>query len=274
MSKKILIIEDEESLSEMYKMKLEQEGYLVFTANQGQIGVELAKTKKPDLILLDLVMPNMDGYQVLKKLKGLKATKKIKVYILSNLSQEKEVDNGFDRGADGYMVKANLTPSQLTDKVTKIFSGEKVGLKESTVKKQIELSKAAKDQASPSTKKEKVLLIEDEEVIIEMYKIRLEKAVYEVQVARNGAWGLKVACQEKFDLIIMDMVMPAMNGYEMLEKIKKNKVCKNKPIIVLSNSAQDNDIDKAKKLGATSFFLKSSITPAKLVKEVKNLLNK
>lgn len=273
MPKKILIIEDEESLSEMYKMKLEQGGYLVFTANQGQIGIELAKTQKPDLILLDLVMPQMDGYQVLKKLRSMKETKSLKVYILSNLSQDKEIDNGFARGADGYLVKANLTPSQLFDRVTKIFSGEKVGLKKSTVKKQIELSKAAKDQASPSMKKGKILLIEDEEVIIEMYKLRLEKEGYEVQVARNGAWGLKVACQESFDLIIMDMVMPAMNGYEMLEKIKKNKACKNIPVIVLSNSAQDNEINKAKELGATSYFLKSQITPAKLVKEVKELLN-
>jgi len=80
-NKKILIIEDENFLLDMYRMKFEKEGYTVFTSLTGEEGVRIAQKEKPDLILLDLVMPKMDGYQVLKKLKADKRTKDIKVYI-------------------------------------------------------------------------------------------------------------------------------------------------------------------------------------------------
>lgn len=270
--KKILIIEDEEHLSEMYKMKFEQEGYSAITANDGLAGVEAAKKAKPDLILVDLVMPKMDGYQVLKKIRADKDIKDIKVYILSNLSQDKEINNGFQRGADGYLIKANLTPAQLVKKVDEIFAGEKVGMKRPQPSLLEESSREIKDKIESSGPKPRILVIDDEEAITGMYKLRLEQTGYEVEVAGNGAWGLKLAYQGGFDLIVMDMVMPAMDGYEMLKKIKLCDKCKSIPIIVLSNSAQDNDIVEAKKLGADLFLLKSRITPSKLVKEVKNML--
>lgn len=270
--KKILIIEDEEHLSEMYKMKFEQEGYSAITANDGLAGVEAAKKAKPDLILVDLVMPKMDGYQVLKEIRADKDIKDIKVYILSNLSQDKEITNGFQRGADGYLIKANLTPAQLARKVNEIFAGEKVGLKKPKVSLPKENEQKTENKVEFSGPRPRILVIDDEEAITGMYKLRLEQTGYEVEVAGNGAWGLKLACQGGFDLIVMDMVMPAMDGYEMLKKIKLCDKCKNTPIIVLSNSAQDSDIDKAKKLGADLFLLKSRITPTKLVKEIKKIL--
>ncbi len=129
MAKKILIIEDEEFLVDMYKMKFESEGYEVMVAYNGEDGIRIAQEKKPDLILLDIVMPKMDGFQVLKKLKGNEMTKDIKVYVLSNLGQNGEIDQGFTDGADGYMIKAELTPSQLVENLKKIFSGQTVGVK-------------------------------------------------------------------------------------------------------------------------------------------------
>ena len=125
MSKKILIVEDEPYLSEMYKLKFEHEGYQVFIAEDGEIGLVLAKSKQPDLILLDLVMPKLDGYQTLKKLKKGANTKNIPVYILSNLGQRDEIKRGLDDGADGYLIKANVTPSQLADRVNKLINGKK-----------------------------------------------------------------------------------------------------------------------------------------------------
>lgn len=129
MPKKILIIEDEEYLSEMYKMKFEQEGYKAVIADDGAAGIELAIKIKPDLILLDLVMPKMDGYEVLKRIRQAEEIKDVKVYILSNLGQNEEVDKGFAAGADGYLIKANLTPSQLVKNIEKIFAGARVGIK-------------------------------------------------------------------------------------------------------------------------------------------------
>ncbi len=144
MSPKILIIEDEEFLVDMYKMKFESEGYKVMVAYNGEDGIRVAREQKPDLILLDLVMPKMDGYQVLKELKSNNATKDLKVYILSNLDQNGEIDQSFIDGADGYMLKSNLTPRQLVENIEKIFAGQTVGIK----KRQIEIMEKRDNSAS------------------------------------------------------------------------------------------------------------------------------
>ncbi|MBU0647196.1 MAG: response regulator [Patescibacteria group bacterium] len=124
MSKKILIVEDEEVLLDVYKIKFSQTDYQIITAMDGLAGLELARKELPDLILLDLILPKMDGYQVINELKKDKKTKKIKIYILSNLVQNKEIEKGFQNGVDGFLIKANLTPTQLLNKVNQIFTEE------------------------------------------------------------------------------------------------------------------------------------------------------
>jgi CheY-like chemotaxis protein len=287
MPPKILIIEDEEFLVDMYKMKFKSEGYKVMVAYNGEDGIRVAREQKPDLILLDLVMPKMDGYQVLKELKSNNTTKDLKVYILSNLGQNGEIDQSFIDGADGYMLKSNLTPRQLVENVEKIFTGQTVGIRKRqmeiekkknnlALKQSLEQDALVKDKTGDfSTVKDNgiaILLIEDEEAIIDMYKLRLEKEGIRVEVAKNGAWGLKLAKEKDFDIIVMDMVMPAMNGYDAIKELKKNNKTKAVPIIVLSNSAQEEDIAEAKKLGAAVYLLKSQITPAKLVGEIRKVL--
>jgi len=278
MNKKILIIEDEEFLSSMYEIKFTQEGYETLVAHDGAEGIKLAKGKMPDLVLLDLALPKIDGYEVLKQLRADGKMKDVKIYILSNLGQDQEVNKSFDLGADGYFIKANLTPSQLVENIEKIFGGESVGVKK---KPKLDPSYASSGEVASegepvpaaASKGIKILLVEDEEAIISMYELQLTKDGYEVETARNGAWGLKLAKEKKFDLIIMDMVMPAMNGYVAIKELKSSENSKKVPIIVLSNSAQDSDIDQAKKLGATSYLLKSNITPAKLTREIEKILN-
>jgi two-component system alkaline phosphatase synthesis response regulator PhoP len=125
MSKKILIIEDEKYLAEMYKWKLEKEGYIADFALDGQAGVEKALSMNPDLILLDLVMPVMDGYKTLEVLRQTPSTMKTPIYIFSNLGQVEEVEKGMHEGADGFLVKAALTPSDLVKKIELVLAGKK-----------------------------------------------------------------------------------------------------------------------------------------------------
>ena len=114
---KVLIVEDEESLAQMYQIKFEHEGYEVFVANDGSSGIESAQKEKPDIILLDIILPKKDGFTVLKELKAEKSTNAIKVIMLTNLGQDEDIAKGKKFGAVDYLVKANLTPAQLVDKV-------------------------------------------------------------------------------------------------------------------------------------------------------------
>jgi len=251
MKKKILIIEDEPGLLEMYQLYFERAGFEVLSADNGRPGLEIAKSEKPDLILLDILMPDLNGWQVIKKLKGDVQTNQIPILVFSNLGQAEEIQKGLNLGADDYIVKTDLTPKELLAKVERMLSYIKGG----RVKK-----------------KKRVLIIEDERALADLYKMRLEKEGFETEVARNGAWGLRLARIGDFDLILMDMVMPALDGHQAIKSLKEDPRTKKIPLIVFSNSAQENDIKKALELGAVDYFLKAKVTPAGLVEEVKRLL--
>lgn len=121
-NKKILIVEDDEFLLSMYSTKFEIEGYEVVMASDGEMGVEKAQKEKPSIILLDIMLPNMDGFDVLKKLKADRATSDIPVILLTNLSQKQDVEQGLSLGAEDYLVKAHFMPSEVVDKINRLIS--------------------------------------------------------------------------------------------------------------------------------------------------------
>ncbi len=114
---KILIVEDEESLLELYKLRLQQAGYEVFVAGDGEAGLLTAKNSHPDLVLLDILMPKADGYDMLRELKGSKDMRDIPVIIFSNLSQKGEIEKGLKLGARDFIVKTSVTPGELVERV-------------------------------------------------------------------------------------------------------------------------------------------------------------
>ena len=116
-NKKILLIEDEAMLLEMYTLKFSEGGFKVIQAKDGESGLELAKKEKPTLILLDIIMPKLDGFAVLKRLKENEITKDIPIILLTNLGQDEDIKKGLALGAVDYFIKANHTPTQIVEKV-------------------------------------------------------------------------------------------------------------------------------------------------------------
>ncbi len=119
---KVLIVEDDPFLSEMYATKLSQEKFEVELAVDGSGALKKARETRPDLILLDIVLPKMDGFEVLKKIKSEKDLRNIKIIVLTNLGQKEEIEKGFQLGADDYIVKAHFTPSEVAIKAKKVLS--------------------------------------------------------------------------------------------------------------------------------------------------------
>jgi len=119
--KKILIMEDDKFLSEMYSTKLKEAGFEIIAADDGEEGLRLIKEKMPDLVLLDIVLPRMDGFEVLQNLKKDKSLKDILVVALTNLGQKEEVEKGISLGADDYIIKAHFTPTEVVAKVKKML---------------------------------------------------------------------------------------------------------------------------------------------------------
>lgn len=121
MAKTILLVEDDEMLHTMYTQKFTKEGYTVKSAYNGAEGVQLAESEKPDIVLLDIIMPKMDGFAALKKMKKNAATAGIPVILLTNLGQEEDIRKGKELGAVDYFIKANHTPQEVVDKVKSII---------------------------------------------------------------------------------------------------------------------------------------------------------
>lgn len=118
---KVLLIEDDEFLVEVYSTKLDLEGFKTIFATEGKRGLNLAKKEKPDVILLDILLPGMDGFAILKVLKKDKNTKDIPVILLTNLSQKEDIREGLALGAVDYLIKAHFMPSEVITKIKSIL---------------------------------------------------------------------------------------------------------------------------------------------------------
>lgn len=118
---KVLLIEDDKMIIDMYTLKFTQEGYDVTQAENGEDGLKQAQTSNPEVILLDIILPKMDGFTVLKELKKDPKLKNIPVVLLTNLGQDGDVKKGLELGATDYLIKANFTPAQVVDKVKSVL---------------------------------------------------------------------------------------------------------------------------------------------------------
>lgn len=120
---KILIIEDDRYISRMFEIKLGLDGLDVQVADNGRIGVEKAKEFHPDVILTDILMPEMDGFEVISQIKNNAELKSTPILIMSNLGEEDHIQKGLQLGAIGYIVKSDITPSQIIEKIKSVLNG-------------------------------------------------------------------------------------------------------------------------------------------------------
>lgn len=123
--KSILLVEDDPFLIDIYTTKLKESGFSVEVASNGQKALEKVAEKKFNLVILDIVLPQMDGWEILEKLKAqsskLKAAADLKIIILSNLGQKEEVEKGLSLGATKYLIKAHYTPSEVVEEIKKVL---------------------------------------------------------------------------------------------------------------------------------------------------------
>lgn len=118
--KKILIIEDDNFLADIYKTKLEIEGFKVLSANDGEKGLKMIQAKKPDLVLLDILLPKLDGFAILQTIKKENSElSRIPIILLTNLGQNEEVQKGLNLGAADYLIKAHFKPAEVVGKIRK-----------------------------------------------------------------------------------------------------------------------------------------------------------
>ena len=123
-TKKILLIEDEEFIRDLYVRQLTQSEFQIKAVADGNTGLSFLKTEVFDLLLLDIMLPDINGLQVLREFRALNPNSQMKVIMLTNLGQEAVIKEGFELGANAYLIKASYTPDQVVNEVRNIFSGQ------------------------------------------------------------------------------------------------------------------------------------------------------
>jgi DNA-binding response OmpR family regulator len=257
---KILLVEDDPFIAEIYKKKLETSGFELSNVTSGKAVLKEVKEQHFDLVLLDLVLPEMSGTEVLRELRHNKEyDANLKVVVFSNLSSQEDREQVLSLGANGFISKTEFSPSEVVAEIERFLRQFK------------EQDKNATAETTPSAEKiglgKKLLLIEDEPVFVEMFSKRLKNEGYEVVAEQDGAKGLATALEQKFDLIITDVMMPNMDGREFITKLKEEEEGKHVPIFLLSASVslEDESVRVLTDAGiVTKAFLKTEITPSEL----------
>jgi len=259
-TKKIMIIEDEKALLVLMEKKLRKEGYLPITAPTGTEGLQKIRESQPDLILLDIVIPDKNGYEVLEEMHSDPLLSKIPVIIISN--SEPDEEKIFALGACDYLIKADLTPEDILKKVETYLNKEK----------------SQKDIVSTSKHKgraRKIVLIEDDEILRDLCLTKLQKENFTVITAIEGQDGLHKIEQEKPDIVLLDIILPGMDGFEVLRRIRasQDKIVAKIPVILLTNLGQENDIKKGQSLGAEDYIVKANSTTEEIIDKIRKVIS-
>jgi len=265
---KILLVEDDTFIADIYKKKFESSGFEVVNITNGRSVLKVVEDQKFDIILLDLVIPEMSGLEVLKELRGPRYPAGLPIVIFSNLSNPEDRELAVELGANGFIPKTDFSPSQVVDEVNRYlrqFGEQNKNESRRLVKEEIKTEPTEQVYSG----KKRILFIEDEEVFIDMFVRKLEDEGYEVVIERNGTQGLARAQEEKnLDLIITDAMLPGINGKDLVAGIHQAKESSQIPIFVISASVDDDDMHDMLSAGATKAFLKTKIVPSQLADEV------
>lgn len=263
-AKKILIVEDEETLLKALEHKLSMDGYTVVLARDGAEGLKEIREHRPDMVLLDILMPNIDGFGVLEQLHNEAIIPDLPVIIISNSGQPVEIDRAMKLGARDYLVKAEFDPEEVVEKVKAVFSGGK--------EEGVSILPPSAANAKGNGKA-RVLIVEDDQFLRDLMERKLVKEGFDVDTAIEGETGLKKIKEGKPDMVLLDIILPGLDGFSILERVKNDPETKDTQVILLTNLGQRDDVEKGMKLGAVDYLVKAHFTPGDIVEKVTKVLH-
>lgn len=279
---KILIIEDEEALLTMLADKLEREGYEVIMARDGEEGLSKLRKEKPELVLLDIVMPKVGGLEVLGVMHADKELSNIPVIIISNSGQPIEIEKAKRLGAKDCLVKAEFDPKEVVEKVNNLLGNMNNAKNKEVFSKELgggggESSEELLEQGSSQKKgvslsSSAVLVVEDDQFLRDLIVKKLEHEGIKTIQAIDGEEGLRLARENKPGLILLDLILPGIDGFVVLKQIKDDPSISGIPVVILSNLGQKEDIERGFKLGAKDYLIKAHFAPGEIVQKVKEAM--
>jgi DNA-binding response OmpR family regulator len=292
MAKKILIMEDEKTLQSLLNEKLTRDGYVVMAVDDGEEGMKVLQEFKPDLVLLDMMMPKMDGFEVLEKMNSDNLIGTFPVIVISNSGQPVEIERALSLGITDYIIKVDFDPIEVMDKVKAFFASVKikteqpVSIKVRNAEEEIgELKNEyvgdgglAAEVAGLGLQEElgdngiKILLVEDDDFLRGICEHKLKKEGFDVSISADGLDALKQVQEQDFHLVLLDVILPNMNGFEILENIKKDPAKSSVPVIMLTNMGQESEVKKGLDLGAEDYIIKAHFSVEEIIEKIRGII--
>ena len=285
--KRIIIVEDDAVLRDVLAEKLEKSGYTVETAEDGIVAMEKIHATKPDCVLLDILMPRKGGIEVLEDLHKDPVLSKIPVIIISNSGQPVEIQRAQELGAREFLIKAVFDPNEVLEKVRRVLAGETIespgewGVRTQNVsgtgvaERPVVESPVAPQVAPVSTggnDKKFILVIEDDKFLRELLVRKLASEGFDVLNAIDAEAAFTILAERKPNIILCDLILPGVDGFEILGRIKADPKIADVPVVILSNLGQKEDLEKAMALGAKDFMVKANFTLDEIVTKVHSII--
>ncbi len=250
---KVLVADDEPTIVNFFIAALSDQGYEIESAVNGVQAVEKARSFLPDVILLDVVMPEMNGYQATEKLKADPATSGIPIILVTGLGSVEDKVKGLESGADDFLTK----PFNLQEMLARVHSLVKLK------KLQDQLKELSGRQLVPahvknilSSYRSHILIVEDDERITNICKAILGTGGYVVDIAPDGEEAQKYLKAAIPDLILLDLMLPGINGLDLLKQLKEDAVTKDIPVIIITALGDLKTKVKSFYMGVDDYLIK------------------
>ena len=237
----LLVIDDDQAVLDLMERTLSKEGYRVCTANNGALGLELAKQLKPSVITLDVMMPGTDGWSIISALKADPDLSEIPVVMMTIADDQKL---GFALGAAEFLTKP-IDWNRLMAVLEKFQRPSGV---------------------------RRVLVVEDDAALRELFQRNLEKGSWSVALAENGRVALERVAEERPALILLDLMMPEMDGFEFMEALRQRAGCRDIPVVVITAKNLTEEDRQRLQGQVVRIIQKRQTTPDNLLAEVRNLM--
>lgn len=257
--KLVIVVEDEETIGNIMKFKLERAGYDAVLARDGGEGLELIHTRKPDLVLLDLVLPTMSGFEILEHLVKEKLLPGLPVIVISNSGQPVEIERILSFGIRDYLIKVNFSPHEVLNKVEQVLAEE--------------------DEKKPfvgpenAGSRKTILLIEDDFMLVDLLEKKLSQS-FNLCKAPNVKEAQRILDSHIVDFILLDIVLPDIDGFTYLAELKANEKYKDIPVVIISNLGQKEEVEKGLRLGALDYVVKANVLPQQILDRVNQILER
>lgn len=266
-STKILVVEDNKMNMKLVRSLLQLKHFQVIEAEDGEQGVLMAETHLPDLILMDIQLPGMDGLSATKVIKNNPVLNHIPVVALTSHAMRGDDVKASEAGCDGYITK----PIDTRHFIENIMRHLPMNENSHDLYEDKADSSIKEEKNYDSTSRYTILVVDDELRNIKLITAMLSSEPYEILQADNGEKALEIINTHRIDLVLLDVMMPGINGFEVTRIIKNNQETKNIPIILVTALDGSENKTKALEVGADEFLTKP-VNKVEIITRVKSIL--